>query len=80
MVSFDGDPEMFHHVRVEVKKKIYENKDLTETKDIMKKINEGEEFRNVIKDHLIKGTLQENGNYRYKIRKEHSFGADKDIV
>ena len=53
MVTFDGDPDMYNNIRLEVKKKIYEHKDLTEIKDIMKKINEGEEFRTLLQNHLM---------------------------
>lgn len=34
MKAFDGDPEMFHRVRLEVRKKVGEHKELTDPVEI----------------------------------------------
>ena len=58
MVTFDGDYEGFHIIRIEARKKIVESKDLRDPVEIQKKIFFGEETRRLLKENLIQGTLQ----------------------
>ena len=46
----------------------------------MKKINEGEELINMLKNNLMTGKLQDSGRYRFKVKKEHSFGKEQEFV
>lgn len=68
MVTFDGDYEMFHRLRIEARKKILESKDLTDPVQIQDKIFFGEEARNLLQSNVIQGKLQESGNYRFKVK------------
>lgn len=72
MVSFNGDPEMFHRVRIECKNKIRENAKETDPIKIQQHIFFGEEAREFLKNHLIQGNLQPNGRYRFKAKPQHS--------
>lgn len=69
MKAFDGDYEMFHRCRIEARKKIIENKDLRDPVQIQEKIYVGEEAKDFLESNVIQGNLQENGNYRFKIRR-----------
>jgi complex III assembly factor LYRM7 len=72
MKTFDGDYEMFHRTRLEARKKIYENKQLTDPVAIQEKLFFGEEVREFMQYNMIQGNLQDNGNYRFKVRPEHA--------
>ena len=53
MVTFKGDYESFHIVRLEAKRKIRENKDLTDEIEIQKMIFYGEECRDLILKNVV---------------------------
>ena len=53
MVTFDGDVVSFHRARIEARKKIMENKDLTDEVDIQEKIFFGEECRDFLLSNVI---------------------------
>ena len=53
MKTFENDYTMFHNVRLEARKKILENKDLTDPVEIQNKIFFGEEVRDFFKTNLI---------------------------
>lgn len=48
MITFDGDFEMFHRSRLEARRKILENKDLTDPVEIQNKIFFGDEIRDFL--------------------------------
>lgn len=75
MKVFNGDYEMFHKVRIESRNKILENKNETDEIKIQEKIFFGDECRDFLLSSVLQGNLQENGNYRFKARKEASLGA-----
>lgn len=74
MKVFDGDADMFHRVRLEVRQKIYEYKDEKEVTQIQNRIFFGEEARDFLTNNILKaynlidfqGKLQQNGRYRFK--------------
>ena len=72
---FENDPEMFHRTRIEIRRSIEEHK---EERDLMK-VNEllfqYEETRRILLTKLVQGNLQQDGNYRWKIRPEHAMGS-----
>ncbi|KAM3135576.1 hypothetical protein pb186bvf_012247 [Paramecium bursaria] len=72
MKSFDGDPEMFHRVRIECRKRIVENKNESDIVKIHEHIFFGEESRDFLENNIIQGKLQNNGNYRFKAKPEHA--------
>lgn len=43
--------------------------------EIQEKIFFGEEVRDFLEVNVMQGTLQENGNYRFKARSEHGVGS-----
>lgn len=73
MTTFDGDYEMFHRTRIQTRRKILENKDLTDPIKIQEKIFFGEEARQFLNVNVMQGKLQESGNYRFKARKQQTF-------
>ena len=53
MKSFDGDPEMFHRVRIECRKRIVENKNESDIVKIHEHIFFGEESRDFLENNII---------------------------
>ncbi|CAD8104078.1 unnamed protein product [Paramecium sonneborni] len=72
MKTFNGDPEMFHRVRIECRNKIKENANETDQIKIQNHIFFGEEAREFLENHLISGKLMPNGRYRFKAQPQHS--------
>ena len=72
MKTFNGDPEMFHRVRLEVRKKTYEHSELRDPVEIQKQIFFAEDARSFLENNLISGRLQDNGRYRFKAKPQHS--------
>ena len=58
MVTFDGDYQMFHKCRIEARRKILENKQLTDPVEIQNKIFFGDEIRDFLEGSVIPGKLQ----------------------
>lgn len=75
MKTFTGDYNMFHQCRLEARKKIKESAELRDPVEIQEKIFFGEEVRDFLEVNVMQGKLQENGNYRFKARSEHSVGS-----
>lgn len=75
MKSFVNDYNMFHQCRIEARKKIKESADLRDPIDIQQKIFFGEEVRDFLEVNIMQGTLQQNGNYRFKARSQHGMGS-----
>ena len=75
MKSFVNDYNMFHQCRIEARKKIKESADLRDPIDIQQKIFFGEEVRDFLEVNIMQGTLQQNGNYRFKARPQHGMGS-----
>ena len=76
MKTFVGDYNMFHQVRLEVRRKILENKDETDEVKIHQLIFFGEETRDFLEKNLIQANLQKDTNrYRLNVRKEHGLGT-----
>lgn len=75
MKTFVGDYNMFHQTRLEARRKIKENADLRDPVEIQDKIFFGEEVRDFFEVNVMQGTLQENGNYRFKARSEHGVSS-----
>ena len=53
MKAFDGDFNTFHQIRLEARRKILENKDLTDEIEIQEKIFFGEEARDFLEGNVI---------------------------
>jgi complex III assembly factor LYRM7 len=58
MITFNGDYEMFHRSRIEARRKILENKELTDPVEIQNKIFFGDEIRDFLEGSVIPGKLQ----------------------
>jgi len=53
MVTFQGDYQTFHIVRLEARQKILEHKHLTDEIDIQKQIFYGEECRDLLLKNIV---------------------------
>lgn len=76
MKVFNGDFNMFHKVRLETRKKIFENRNETDEVKIQNLIFDGEEARDLLEKNLIQATLQKNGRYKMYPRKENGLGVN----
>lgn len=66
MMTFDGDFEMFHRVRLEARKEILKNKDETDEVQIQNHIFYGEEIRDFLSVNLIQVTCSNYyGNFNH---------------
>lgn len=75
MTIFKGDHEMFHKTRISVRKNIEMQADETDTAKINQYLFEYEEGRRQLEQGVVQGNLQQDGTYRWKVRKEHAMGA-----
>lgn len=75
MRVFDGDFEMFHRARIEVRRSIEDQKDLRNVSEINELLFQYEESRRILLKNVYQGKLQEDGNYRWKLRADHAMGS-----
>lgn len=75
MRTFEGDYEMFHRSRIEARRLILENKELTDEVEIQDKIFIGEEARELLRVNVMQGTVQPSGVVRLKARREHCLSS-----
>lgn len=75
MDVFDGDYEMFHRARIEVRQSIESQKDLTSTSEVNELLFQYEESRRILLKSVYQGKLQDDGNYRWKLRADHAMGS-----
>lgn len=75
MVVFKGDFEMFHRARIEVRRSIELTKDERELAKVNELLFQYEEARRVLSEKVVQGNLQNDGNYRWKVRPEHAMGS-----
>ena len=72
---FQGDYEMFPRARIEMRGSIEASKDERDPAKVAELLFQYEETRRILLQNVVQGNLQEDGNYRWKVRKEHAMGA-----
>lgn len=75
MTVFQGDYEMFHKARIEVRRSIELHKDERDVSKINDLLFQYEESRRTLLKSVVQGNLQEDGSYRWKVRADHAMGA-----
>ncbi|CAI2383704.1 unnamed protein product [Moneuplotes crassus] len=75
MRAFKGDYEMFHMSRIEFRKNILEYKDIQTKKELNKVLFGFEEGRRMLLKNIMQGDLQNDGSYRWNVRREHAMGT-----
>lgn len=75
MKVFANDPEMFHRGRIEFRRSIEEHAEERELHKINDLLFQYEETRRILLKSVVQGNLQEDGNYRWKMRPEHAMGS-----
>ncbi len=76
MRVFKGDYEAFHRIRIQARKEILKNSEITTQAELNQKLFEAEEARNLLLTQLMQGVLQDEGHYRWVVRREHAMGAN----
>jgi hypothetical protein len=66
---------MFHTARIEIRKSIEATGDERDPAKIAEMLFQYEESRRMLLQNVVQGNLQEDGTYRWKVRKEHAMGA-----
>ena len=74
---FKGDFEMFHRSRIELRRSIEAHKDESDAQKVNELLFQYEETRRLLLQNVMQGNLQDDGTYRWKVRKEHAMGASK---
>jgi len=72
---FHGDYEMFHKARIEMRRSIEAQSEERDPAKVAELLFQYEETRRILLQGVVQGNLQEDGTYRWKIRKEHAMGA-----
>ena len=72
---FTGDHEMFHRARIEMRRSIEQQADESDPMKIAELHFQYEETRRILLQNVVQGNLQDDGSYRWKVRKEHAMGA-----
>lgn len=76
MRVFKGDYEQFHRMRLAAKQEILKHKDIKTKAELNQKLFEAEEARNILLTKVMQGVLQDEGHYRWVVRKEHAMGTN----
>ena len=66
---------MFHKARIEMRKSIEQQRDIKDPAKVNELLFQYEETRRILLQGVVQGNLQEDGTYRWKVRKEHAMGA-----
>jgi hypothetical protein len=68
MRVFDGDYEMFHRARMEVRQSIETQKDMRSVSEVNDMLFQYEESRRILLKSVYQAKIQDDGNYRWKLR------------
>ena len=68
-------PFMNPRIVFEVRQSIESQKDLTSVTEVNEMLFQYEESRRVLLKSIYQGNLQDDGNYRWKLRAEHAMGS-----
>ncbi|TNV75117.1 hypothetical protein FGO68_gene2519 [Halteria grandinella] len=75
MLVFKGDPEMFHRCRLQIRSSIASQADERDIAKVNEYLFQYEETRRILLQNVVQGMEQPDGQYRWKVRKEHAMGA-----
>jgi len=74
-IVFEGDFEMFHRARIEFRRSIEDQKEERDLAKVNELLFQYEETRRILLKSVVQGNLQQDGNYRWKIRADHAMGS-----